>query len=218
MRSSSWGLPWQGRRSGHTLVAHTCPAQRAKQEGCSQHQYFCALGRVGIISGTCSHRPRLRLSPTRHSNESKRADLWFQEIPGKEHSTAKPPSTLLLPPPTWPLQAPHTTPSFSCKPSSPKPLPTVFLRSCPAGHPGHCLPALYHAGISRDGIWHLPARPAPRAVPRAGERLLPALPLPPPLEASQVDSPQLGRAGEEESSLIPAPKPSESSAGGTGPT
>lgn len=55
-------------------------------------------------------------------------------------------------------------------------LQTIFpeASSHPPGHPGRCLPAPYQAGISRDGIWHLPARPgpAPPALPRAGERLL----------------------------------------------
>lgn len=213
--------PGQGRRSGHTLpgeVGRMLPAPGTAR----------CPGRVGIVSGSCSHRPRLRLCPIWHRDESRRAGRI-----SLARSTACPshpvysffPSLLILL--SVPSRPTHHT-KLHLQTTFPK--ASSFLRSHLAGHPEHCL-AVYQPGISwdgtgisrdgigisRDGI----SRPSPPssapgwgAVPQVAPAMPALLPL---LEASQADSPQLGRAAEEPSSPICAPKPSESSAGGTGP-
>lgn len=132
---------------------------------------------------------------------------------GAQHGQATQHTPLNL----WPLRT-HTLHPASANHLPQSLFPPWFLRSRPAGHLGRCLPALYQAGISRDGISRdgisRPSPPGSAPGWGAAPPAAPAMPArPPPLEASQADSLQLGRAGEESSSPICAPKPSEGSAG-----
>lgn len=130
-------------------------------------------GRVGIISGICSHRPRLRLSPSWHRDESRLlvAGHPWQEAQHGQTTQYTPPH-----PPLWPLQVLHTP--HQASPANHLPQSLFPARSSGAALLGtlgtaSLLPIrLASPGIALASPAMASPSPAPPALPQAGEWLL----------------------------------------------